>query len=69
MCALLDCALRSPEADNPSVLEAVLDDPGVVLSAQLNKAKGEEALQIIRSLYLHAPDDPSVREAIRQLAV
>ncbi len=39
------------------------------LLKQLNKAKGEEALQILRSLYLHAPDDPSVREAIRQLAV
>ncbi len=39
------------------------------LMKQLSKAKGEEALQILRSLYLHAPDDPSVREAIRQLAV
>ena len=39
------------------------------LMKQLNKAKGEEALQILRSLYLHAPDDPSVREAIRQLAI
>jgi serine/threonine protein kinase len=36
---------------------------------QLGKAKGEAALQILRSLYLHAPDDPSVREAIRQLAI
>ena len=36
---------------------------------QLGKAKGEEAVQILRSLYLHAPDDPSVREAIRQLAI
>jgi hypothetical protein len=36
---------------------------------QLSKAKGEEAAQILRSLYLHAPDDPSVREAIRLLAV
>ena len=25
LCTLLDCALRSPEADNPSVLEAVLE--------------------------------------------
>ncbi len=25
LCGLLDCALRSPEADNPSVLEAVLE--------------------------------------------
>lgn len=39
------------------------------LLAQLSRAKGEEALKILRSLYLHAPDDPSVREAIRQLAV
>jgi serine/threonine protein kinase len=39
------------------------------LLADLSKAKGEEALKILRSLYLHAPDDPSVREAIRQLAV
>jgi hypothetical protein len=39
------------------------------LLKQLGKAKGEEALQILRSLYLHAPDDPSVREAIRQLAI
>ncbi len=39
------------------------------LLKQLGKAKGEEALQILRLLYLHAPDDPSVREAIRQLAV
>lgn len=39
------------------------------LLKQLGKAKGEEALQILRSLYLHAPDDPSVREAIRQLAL
>ena len=39
------------------------------LLLKLNKAKGEDALQILRSLYLHAPDDPSVREAIRQLAV
>ena len=39
------------------------------LLKQLSKAKGEQALQILRSLYLQAPDDPSVREAIRQLAV
>ncbi|MBK5255618.1 MAG: serine/threonine protein kinase [Vicinamibacteria bacterium] len=39
------------------------------LLGQLNKAKGEEALKILRSLYLHAPDDPSVREAIRQFAL
>ena len=39
------------------------------LLKQLNKAKGEEALQILRSLYLLSPDDPSVREAIRQLAI
>jgi serine/threonine protein kinase len=39
------------------------------LLKQLSRAKGEEALQILRSLYLHAPDDPSVREAIRQFAV
>jgi serine/threonine protein kinase len=39
------------------------------LLKELGKAKGEEALQILRTLYLHAPDDPSVREAIRQLAV
>ena len=39
------------------------------LLRQLSKAKGEEAFQILRSLYLHAPDDPSVREAIRQFAV
>ena len=39
------------------------------LLQKLAKAKGEEALQILRSLYLHAPDDPSVREAIRQFAV
>jgi len=39
------------------------------LLKQLGKAKGEEALQILRSLHLHAPDDPSVREAIRQLAI
>ena len=39
------------------------------LLKQLNKAKGEEALQILRSLYLQAPDDPSVREAIRLLAI
>ena len=39
------------------------------LLRQLPKAKGEDAIQILRSLYLHAPDDPSVREAIRQLAV
>jgi len=34
----------------------------------LSKAKGEEAFRILRSLHLHAPDDPSVREAIRLLA-
>jgi hypothetical protein len=39
------------------------------LLQKLARAKGEEALQILRSLYLHAPDDPSVREAIRQFAV
>ena len=39
------------------------------LLKQLSKAKGEEGLQILRSLYLHAPDDPAVREAIRQFAV
>ena len=39
------------------------------LLARLGKAKGEEAAQILRSLYLHAPDDPSVREAIRQIAI
>jgi serine/threonine protein kinase len=39
------------------------------LLQKLQRARGEEALAILRSLYLHAPDDPSVREAIRQLAV
>src|SRR5262245_26629804 len=39
------------------------------LLRQLPKAKGDDAVQILRSLYLHAPDDPSVREAIRQIAV
>jgi eukaryotic-like serine/threonine-protein kinase len=39
------------------------------LLRRLSKARGEEALQILRTLYLHAPDDPSVREAIRLLAV
>jgi hypothetical protein len=39
------------------------------LLQKLSRAKGEEALPILRLLYLHAPDDPSVREAIRQLAV
>ena len=38
------------------------------LLKQLAKAKGEDGLQILRSLYLHAPDDPAVREAIRQFA-
>ena len=39
------------------------------LLQKLQRARGEEAQAILRSLYLHAPDDPSVREAIRQLAV
>ena len=39
------------------------------LLKKLGKVKGEEGLQIIRSLHLHAPDDPAVREAIRQFAV
>ena len=38
------------------------------LLQKLPRARGEEARQILRSLYLHAPDDPSVREAIRLLA-
>jgi|CXWL01.1.fsa_nt_gi serine/threonine protein kinase len=49
----------------PSAAAARVQD----LLKQLNKAKGEEALQILRSLYLLSPDDPSVREAIRQLAI
>ncbi len=64
---VLWCALRS------SPVGAFVTSPASVprvqeLLAQLSKAKGEEALKILRSLYLHAPDDPTVREAIRQLA-
>jgi serine/threonine-protein kinase len=53
-------AFVTPAASEPRVKD---------LLKHLSKAKGEEALDILRSLYLHAPDDPSVREAIRQLAV
>ena len=49
-------------------------EDAVVASRELgitltSRSKGEEALQILRSLYLLSPDDPSVREAIRQLAI
>ncbi len=39
------------------------------LLQHLTRAKGDEAVSLLRSLYLLAPDDPSVREAIRRLAV
>ncbi|MEO8359541.1 MAG: serine/threonine-protein kinase [Vicinamibacteria bacterium] len=61
-------ALRSSPigAFNPSPASAASIQE---LLARLSKAKGDEALQLLRSLYLQAPDDPAVREAIRQLAV
>ncbi|MEO5761245.1 MAG: serine/threonine-protein kinase [Vicinamibacteria bacterium] len=61
-------ALRSSPigAFNPSPASAASVQD---LLARLSKAKGDDALQLLRSLYLLAPDDPAVREAIRQLAV
>ncbi|MBK5256859.1 MAG: protein kinase [Vicinamibacteria bacterium] len=65
---MLWCGLRASPVG--AFVTPAASDPRVQgLLAQLSKVKGEEAFKILRSLYLLAPDDPSVREAIRQLAV
>jgi uncharacterized circularly permuted ATP-grasp superfamily protein/uncharacterized alpha-E superfamily protein len=64
LCTLLDCALRSPEADNPSLLEAVLE----VVDSSITYRSRYNLLPHIAAVYdLVLLDDTNPRSLLFQL--
>ena len=64
LCTLLDCALRSPEADNPSLLEAVLE----VVDSSITYRSRYNLLPHIGAVYdLVLLDDTNPRSLLFQL--